>query len=163
MAADVICQSLFEPSSAPFDARRAMALGTFGAGCADTYVPPYCTHGLRVAASCVLYVPEAQGSLHIHCAYHCTRTRLGRAVRTAYCVVHHRRRLHGHVRSAACSKNAVPNPNPNPKSKPKPNPSPNPNLGSATACRPCLLRLTPYWLWAAHHTLEERAYRPVGG
>ena len=32
MAADVICQSLFEPSSAPFDTRRAMALGTFGAG-----------------------------------------------------------------------------------------------------------------------------------
>ena len=32
---------------------------------ADTYVPgpPYCTYGLRVPASCVLYVPEAQGSL----------------------------------------------------------------------------------------------------
>ena len=25
--------------------------------------PPYCTYGLRVPASCVLYVPEAQGSL----------------------------------------------------------------------------------------------------
>ena len=25
--------------------------------------PPYCTYGLRVLASCVLYVPEAQGSL----------------------------------------------------------------------------------------------------
>ena len=31
---------------------------------ADTYVPGplYCTYGLRVAASCVLYAPEAQGS-----------------------------------------------------------------------------------------------------
>ena len=35
------------------------------AACADTYVPraPYCTYGLHVPASCVLYVPEAQGSL----------------------------------------------------------------------------------------------------
>ena len=34
-------------------------------GCVDTYVsgPPYCTYGLRVPASCVLYVVEAQGSL----------------------------------------------------------------------------------------------------
>ena len=33
--------------------------------CADTYAPgpPYCTYGLRVPASCVLHVPEAQGSL----------------------------------------------------------------------------------------------------
>ena len=31
-AADAICQSLFEPRSVPFDTRRAMALGTFGAG-----------------------------------------------------------------------------------------------------------------------------------
>ena len=33
---------------------------------ADTYVPgpPYCTYGLRVPASCALYVPKAQGSLH---------------------------------------------------------------------------------------------------
>ena len=32
---------------------------------ADTCVPepPYCTYGLRVPASCVLYVSEAQGSL----------------------------------------------------------------------------------------------------
>eukprot|EP00964_Phaeocystis_antarctica_P014323 scaffold7892_cov62-Phaeocystis_antarctica.AAC.2 len=32
---------------------------------ADTHSPepPSCTHGLRVSASCVLYVPEAQGSL----------------------------------------------------------------------------------------------------
>ena len=39
--------------------------------------PPYCTYGLRVPASCVLYVPEAQGSRR-------TRTSPGRAVRTAY-------------------------------------------------------------------------------
>ena len=33
-------------------------------GCADPYVPgpPYCTYRLRVPASCVAYVPEAQGS-----------------------------------------------------------------------------------------------------
>ena len=32
---------------------------------ADTYVPepPHCTYGLRVLVSCVLFVPEAQGSL----------------------------------------------------------------------------------------------------
>ena len=32
---------------------------------AYTYAPgpPYCTYGIRVSASCVLYVPEAQGSL----------------------------------------------------------------------------------------------------
>ncbi len=32
---------------------------------ADPYVPepPYCTHGIRLPASCVLYVSEAQGSL----------------------------------------------------------------------------------------------------
>ena len=29
--------------------------------------PPYCTYGLHVSASCVLYVPEAQGSTH--CTY----------------------------------------------------------------------------------------------
>ena len=35
------------------------------ASCADTYVPgPPCRmYGVRVPASCVLYVPEAQGSL----------------------------------------------------------------------------------------------------
>ena len=34
-------------------------------GYADTYAPapPYCTYGPRVPASCVLHVPEAQGSL----------------------------------------------------------------------------------------------------
>ena len=33
--------------------------------CADTYTPgpPYCTYGLRLPAACVLYAPEAQGSL----------------------------------------------------------------------------------------------------
>ena len=34
--------------------------------------PPYCTYGLRIPASCVLYVPEAQGSLPCgltHCTY----------------------------------------------------------------------------------------------
>ena len=38
--------------------------------------PLYCTDGLRVPASCVLYVPEAQGL---------PPEPLGRAVRTAYC------------------------------------------------------------------------------
>ena len=38
LAADVICQSLFEPRSAPFDTRRAMALGTFGAGYTGLFV-----------------------------------------------------------------------------------------------------------------------------
>ena len=40
--------------------------------CVSTYVPgpPHCTYAVRVPASCVLYVPEAQGS----------RTSLGRAV-----------------------------------------------------------------------------------
>ena len=40
-------------------------LASFVPGCADTYVPepPYCTYGLREPASCVLYVPKAQGSL----------------------------------------------------------------------------------------------------
>ena len=34
-------------------------------GCVDTHLPepPYCTCGLRVPASCVLYLPKAQGSL----------------------------------------------------------------------------------------------------
>ena len=47
--------------------------------CADIYVPepPYCKYRLRAPASCVLYVPKAQGSV-------CTRTGLGRGVRTAY-------------------------------------------------------------------------------
>ena len=38
LAADVICQSLFEPRSAPFDTRRAIALGTFGAGYTGLFV-----------------------------------------------------------------------------------------------------------------------------
>ena len=46
---------------------------------ADIYVPepPYFKYRLRAPASCVLYVPKAQGSV-------CTRTGLGRGVRTAY-------------------------------------------------------------------------------
>eukprot|EP00964_Phaeocystis_antarctica_P116900 scaffold80755_cov61-Phaeocystis_antarctica.AAC.4 len=56
---------------------------------ADTYVPepPCCTYRLRVPASCVLYVPKAQGGLPQgpHAQYvRRTRTGLGRAVRTAY-------------------------------------------------------------------------------
>ena len=33
--------------------------------CADTYAaePPYCTYGVRVPASCVVYAPKTQGSL----------------------------------------------------------------------------------------------------
>ena len=40
-------------------------VGVMVLGGADTHVPwpPHCTYGLRVPASCVLYVPEAQGSL----------------------------------------------------------------------------------------------------
>ena len=62
---------------------------------ADMHVPGplYCAHGLRVPASCVLHVPEAQGSLlpgrqarYVRRA----RTYRGRAVRIAYRVVHHR-------------------------------------------------------------------------
>ena len=38
---------------------------TLATSYAETYVPepPYCTYGLRVLTSCVLFVPEAQGSL----------------------------------------------------------------------------------------------------
>ena len=55
--------------------------------------PPCCAYGLGAPASCVLYVPEAQGSLPPgpHALYaRRTRTSLGRAVRTAYRVVHPR-------------------------------------------------------------------------
>ena len=40
-------------------------VGVMVLGGADTHVPgpPHCTHGLHVPASCVPYVPEAQGSL----------------------------------------------------------------------------------------------------
>ena len=40
---------------------------------ADTYVPgpPYCAYGLRVPPPCVLYVPEAQGSL-VRGRHYCT-------------------------------------------------------------------------------------------
>ena len=60
--------------------------------CADPRVPgpPYCAYRRRLPASCVAYVPEAQGSW-------CATVRTPytyqprRAVRTAYRVVHHRR------------------------------------------------------------------------
>ena len=50
---------------------------------ADTYTPgsPYCTYGSSVPVSCVLYVPEAQGSLPRRGAMNgCTRTSPGRTV-----------------------------------------------------------------------------------
>ena len=57
-------------------------------GYADTYAPapPYCTYGPRVPASCVLHVPEAQGSLPWAPLLYVRRPRtsLGRAVRSAY-------------------------------------------------------------------------------
>ena len=73
--------------------------------CAHTYAPepPYCTYGLRVPAPCVLYVPEAQGSLlpGPHALYvRRTRTSLGRAVRTAYRAVHPRWRWAGWAATA---------------------------------------------------------------
>eukprot|EP00964_Phaeocystis_antarctica_P156794 scaffold126656_cov33-Phaeocystis_antarctica.AAC.1 len=52
--------------------------------------PPCCTYWLHVPASCVLHVPEAQGSLPLgpHALYvRRTCTRFGGAVRTAYRVV----------------------------------------------------------------------------
>ena len=55
--------------------------------CVGTYVPgpPYCKYGLRVPASCVPYVPNAQGCPGQAPRYvRRTRTGLGRAVRTAY-------------------------------------------------------------------------------
>ena len=57
---------------------------------ADTYAPapPLGTYRLRVPASRVVYVPEAQGGLppgpHVQYVLG-TRTSLGRWVRTAYC------------------------------------------------------------------------------
>ena len=52
---------------------------------ADTYVPepPHCTYRLRVPASCVAYVPEAQGS----CVH---RTRTSPGCRTYRVPWHHR-------------------------------------------------------------------------
>ena len=49
--------------------------------------PPYCAYGLRVPASCVLYAPEAQGSLPQGQALlyvRRTRASLGRAARTMH-------------------------------------------------------------------------------
>ena len=118
------------------------------ARCADTYVPgpPHCTHGLRVPACCVLYGPEAQGSLPrgaTHCTHRRTRTSLGRAARTAYRVVHPRWALG--VLCFECLTDGLPfpfaeddatqvlesNPNPDPNPNPNPNPDPNPNQSPA--------------------------------
>ena len=68
-------------------ALRAVVSVIFVLSCADTCVPgpPYCTHGLRVPASCAPYVPEARGSFppNPHAQYVLiTRASLGRAVRT---------------------------------------------------------------------------------
>ena len=72
-------------------------------GCADTYVPgpPYCTYGPRVAASCVLYVPEAQGSL-VRGRHHRLATPRGTTG------------LHWHHRWATPTPNPNPSPNPTP-------------------------------------------------
>eukprot|EP00964_Phaeocystis_antarctica_P092732 scaffold59693_cov63-Phaeocystis_antarctica.AAC.4 len=98
--------------------------------------PPYCTYGLRVPASCVLYVSEAQGSwLPGPRALFVRRTRpsLGRAARTAYRgpsgdhdgqilnLVYHLERAVALLRLLTLSPNPSPNPYPNP------NPNPNPN------------------------------------
>eukprot|EP00964_Phaeocystis_antarctica_P139605 scaffold104386_cov34-Phaeocystis_antarctica.AAC.1 len=50
--------------------------------CADPYAPepPYCTYRLRVPASCVAYVPEAQGSCRV-------RTRPPWHVRCSVCII----------------------------------------------------------------------------
>ena len=60
--------------------------------CADTYAPeaPYGTYGLRAPASCVLYVPEAQGSLpqgptHSTYAVRVPASGVPYAPRTAWC------------------------------------------------------------------------------
>ena len=52
--------------------------------CADTYVPepPCCTYGLRVPASWVSYVPEAQGSSSARGSHYCTAYVKPRACRT---------------------------------------------------------------------------------
>ena len=49
---------------------------------------PHCAYGLRVPASCVLYVPEAQGSLHQPRACLAYRAPCGAPQYTAYRVVH---------------------------------------------------------------------------
>ena len=64
----------------------------------------YCTYGPRAPAFCVLYVPEAQGSLPpgSHVLYvRGTRTSLGRTVRAAYRGYHPRRvRAQGHPQAS---------------------------------------------------------------
>ena len=70
-----------KPSPECPQARRRAMLNTCVPG------PPHCTYELRIPASCVLYVPEAQGSLPPgrHARYvRCTRTSLGHTMRTAY-------------------------------------------------------------------------------
>jgi hypothetical protein len=52
---------------------------------------PYCTYGLRVAAGCVLYAPEAQGSLP-QGGSSVPAYQPRAPLRSAYRVVHHRRR-----------------------------------------------------------------------
>eukprot|EP00964_Phaeocystis_antarctica_P151972 scaffold119678_cov57-Phaeocystis_antarctica.AAC.7 len=70
---------------------------------------------------------------------HRTRTSLGRAVRTAYRVVHHRRHHHAreqpHAAAARTRPNPDPNPDPNPNPNPNPNPDPNPDPNQARRCR----------------------------
>ena len=62
---------------------------------ADTHVPepPYRTYGLRVTASCVLYAPEAQGSLLPACSQ--VATHLTWARRTYRVPWHHRCWVYG--------------------------------------------------------------------
>ena len=72
------------------DPRDGQKIFSLVASCVDPYVPgpPYCTYGLRVPASCVLYVPVAQGSLAR--GRHC-RTRTSPVCRTHRVPWHHRR------------------------------------------------------------------------
>ena len=85
---------------ASVDAHRVGAAGDVGRldhalGYVNTYAPqpPYCTYGLRVSAACVLYVPEAQGSLPPgpHALY-VRRTRTSLRCRTYHHVPWHHRR-----------------------------------------------------------------------
>ena len=68
------------------------------APCVDMCVlePPYCTQGPRVPASCMLYSPEAQGSLARGSTYtYCARANVPlRACRMDSVPWHHRARRH---------------------------------------------------------------------
>ena len=83
---------------------------------ADTHTPGpsvLYVRRLRAPASCVLHVPEAQGSLPrdpTHCTHGRTRTSY-RACRTY---------------RVPCGAPHVPTPNPSPSPSPNPNPTPNP-------------------------------------